>query len=298
MKSPLVLESLTKSYGKEKAVDSVSISLKKGEVFGFLGPNGAGKTTTIRTILNFIRPTSGKVRVLGEDSVESSVEIKEHIGYLAGDIALYEDMTGDELLRYISSLGRKTDWDYVRALTKKLQAELHRPIKTLSKGNKQKIGLIQAFMHHPELILLDEPTSGLDPLMQQVFYELVDEARKSGVTLFISSHNLQEVQRLCDRAAFIRKGKLVAIEDLRENKNINYHRYRITFDTPPKKKVLQSIKNTKHVEVLDKTAVIGITGSPDALIKAIAAHTIVDFSEEETTLEDVFMHYYSEDEHA
>lgn len=298
MNTPLVIQHFTKKYGKDTAVDSLSLELKKGEVFGFLGPNGAGKTTTIRSVLNFITPTSGSITVFGKDSVAESVDIKQRVGYLAGDIALYEDMTGTQLLQYLTSLGRDTDWDYVKALSEKLQAQLHKPIKTLSKGNKQKIGLIQAFMHHPELILLDEPTSGLDPLMQQVFYGLVDEARESGATLFISSHNLQEVQRLCDRAAFIRKGKLIAVESLDKDKTINYHRYRIVFKKPPTIKALQSIDNTKDVELVDKTALIGITGSPDELIKTIATHTILDFSEEDTTLEEVFMHYYSEDENA
>ena len=212
---PLVLTNLTKKYGKFLAVDNVSLEVQPGEVFGFLGPNGAGKSTVIRTVLNFIKPSAGSVQLFGLDSVHGAVAAKHYVGYLAGDIALYDSMTGLDLLKFLTSLGKETDWDYVKELAEKLQAPLGRPISDLSKGNKQKVGLIQAFMHNPDLLVLDEPTSGLDPLMKQIFYDMVLDMRKSGKTVFVSSHDLDEVQKICDRAAFIREGKIIATEDIK-----------------------------------------------------------------------------------
>ncbi len=265
-------------------------------MFGFLGPNGAGKTTTIRAILDFIRPTSGSITVLGHDSQSNDLTIKEKTGYLAGDIALYENMTGRNLLKHLTALGRDTDWEYVSQLTEQLNASLDRRIHTLSKGNKQKIGLIQAFMHKPELILLDEPTIGLDPLMKEVFYTMVSDIRAEGRTILVSSHDLTEVQKICDRAAFIRDGTLVATEDLKHNTNLNLRRYTATLETEPTEAGFGGIEGVSDVEIAGNQVTVTITGSVAPFITELARHNPVDLDEQETSLEDVFMHYYAEGE--
>lgn len=293
---PLKISQLTKSYSSSIGVENINLELIHGEVFGFLGPNGAGKSTTIRTILNFLQPTAGSIEVFGLDSVEDSVEIKKYIGYLAGDIALYEHMSGRQLLQYLSSLRKNTDWQYVARLEYALEADLERPIKSLSKGNKQKIGLIQAFMHKPKLIILDEPASGLDPLMKQVFYNLVKEAQAEGTTFFISSHDLTEVQKICDRAAFVRDGKLIAIEDINDSRNpLKLKRYFVDFAAAPNKKELAKLPGVGAVTTKGNDAVFSVTGNVSSFIKALAKYEIVDLKSVEISLEDVFMHYYKSD---
>ncbi len=292
---PLKLNELTKTYGKYRGIEDVSFELRHGEVFGFLGPNGAGKSTAIRTILNFIKPTSGSATVFGLDSVRDSVDIKNNIGYLAGEIALYENLKGRDLLKFLTNLGKKTDWGYVDELTGRLDATLDRPIRTLSKGNVQKIGLIQAFMHKPQLLILDEPASGLDPLIKQVFYDMVLEMKNQGKTIFVSSHDLTEVQKICDRAAFIRQGKLIAIEDIKNAKSLNLHRYRATFSAKPDKAAFRKLKSVKDVEVKDNELTATITGSVTEFISELARHEPIDLDEQETDTEDLFMHYYKKD---
>jgi ABC-2 type transport system ATP-binding protein len=294
-KIPLKLNALTKTYGKYRGIEDVSLELQHGEVFGFLGPNGAGKSTAIRTILNFIKPTSGSATVFGLDSVKDSVNIKNNIGYLAGDIALYENMKGRELLKFLTRLGKKTDWKYVDELAKKLGATLDRPIRTLSKGNVQKIGLIQAFMHKPELFILDEPASGLDPLMKQVFYDMVHEMKSQGKTIFVSSHDLTEVQKICDRAAFIREGRLIAIEDIKNAKSLNLRRYRATFNSKPDRANFDKLTSVKDIEIINNELMVTITGSVTEFISELARHKPIDLDEQETDIEDLFMHYYKED---
>ena len=205
-------EGLTKSYGKNRGVIDVSLDVRPGEVFGFLGPNGAGKTTTIRTLLDFIRPNSGVAKVFGMDAHRQSRDIRRRIGYLPGDLALYENLKGADMLRYMGNLRGGVEWNDVQQLAERLHSDLSRPIRTLSQGNRQKIGLIQALMHKPELLILDEPTNGLDPLIQQVFYRLISEVEEQ--TVFLSSHNLPEVERVCDRVGIIREGRLIAVEEV------------------------------------------------------------------------------------
>lgn len=290
--APLKITNFTKRYGKFRGVDSINIELKHGEVFGFLGPNGAGKSTAIRTILNFMSPSEGTIKVFGMDSVQDYIKIKENLGYLAGDIAIYENMTGRKLLKYLTALGKNTDWNYVEELVSRLDASLDRPLKTLSKGNKQKIGLIQAFMHKPELIVLDEPTSGLDPLMKQVFYDMVLEMKSQGKTIFVSSHDLTEVQKICDRAAFIRDGKIVSIEYIKNAGSLNLRRYIATFNNRPSVKTFSSVKGVTEVKVDGNQLTATITGSITAFISELAKHKPIDLDEQETSLEDMFMHYY------
>jgi len=292
--SPLAITNITKKYGDYRGVDNISIELSRGEVFGFLGPNGAGKSTTIRTVLDFLRPTAGDIRIFGLDSQKDSVAIKKMVGYLAGDIALYDTMTGRTVLEYLTSLGKDTDWDYVKTLTKKLDASLDQPLNSLSKGNRQKIGLIQAFMHKPKLIILDEPTSGLDPLMKQVFYDMVLEMRDAGNTVFVSSHDLTEVQKICDRAAFIRDGKLISIEDIRHAKSLNLRRFRATFESAPDTSKFAALKTVSDVKSDGNDVIVTVTGSVGEFVRELAKHNPIDLDEQETDLEDLFMHYYKE----
>ena len=200
----IVTQGLTKSYGSSRGIVDVSMTIEAGEVFGFLGPNGAGKTTTIRTLLDFIRPTAGRATVLGLDPHRNSVEIHRRVGYLPGEFSLYEHMTGRDYLGFFATLRGGVDQQVIDALAERLQSDLDTKIASLSHGNRQKIGLVQAFMHQPPLLILDEPTQGLDPIVQQTFHGLVLEARQAGQTVFLSSHVLSEVERVCDRVGIIR----------------------------------------------------------------------------------------------
>jgi ABC-2 type transport system ATP-binding protein len=210
--SALITKGLTKSYGKVRALRGVDLQVQQGEIFGFLGPNGAGKTTTIRCLLDLIRPDSGKARVLGIDPHTNPIEVQARTGYLPGEMELFASLTVERQLKFLNDLrGKKADWDYVRQLCTRLGLDLNLQIKNLSKGNKQKIGIVQALMHRPELLLLDEPTGGLDPLVQQEVLALIREARSGGATVFFSSHVLSEVEAVTDRVAILRKGKIVEV---------------------------------------------------------------------------------------
>jgi len=290
--APLVVQKLTKTYGRARGVAQLSFSLKEGEVFGFLGPNGAGKTTTIRTILNFLHPSSGSVSIFGLDSVTQSVEAKRHIGYLAGDFAAYLDLTGEQFLHYLGALSSADHADTARYLATRFKAELTRPLKELSKGNRQKIGIIQAFMHKPKLLILDEATSGLDPLMQEEFYSVLREARDDGATIFISSHNLSEVQKVCDRAAFIREGKLVSIEAIAQMQQMSVHRFTVWFGQKVTQKDFEHLKGIEEIVIEGDQGHFVLSGSVDGFIKALAKHKILNIDRQETELEDLFMRYY------
>ena len=294
-KQPLTINTFTKSYGSLTAVDRLSIEINSGEVFGFLGPNGAGKSTTIRTMMNFIAPSTGEIKIFGLDSVQDRVKLKEHVGYLAGDIALYDSMTGRQLLNYLANLRKDTDWTYVEDLIGRLDAPMDRSISTLSKGNKQKIGLLQAFMHKPDLLILDEPTSGLDPLMKQVFYDMVLEMKDAGKAAFISSHDLTEVQKICDRAGFIRNGKLIAIENLHDENAMSYKKYQVRFAKTPAIEELAVNSNIKIITNDNNIITFAVTGNIDAFIKVIAQYEVLDLNEQETSLEDIFMQYFERD---
>jgi len=289
---PLLLNDFSKMYGKARGVDDISLSLNHGEIFGFLGPNGSGKSTTIRTIMNYIDPSSGTISVFGLDSVKDSVAIKHKVGYLAGDIALYENMTGKQLLSHLGALSQNTDWAYVAKLASRLEATLDKKIYSLSKGNKQKLGLIQAFMDKPDLLILDEPTSGLDPIMKHVFYDMVQEMRAEGKTVFVSSHDLTEVQQICDRVAFIRKGKLIAIEEIKDSNKFHLRRYNVRFENKPKVSEFEKISNVSEISVAGNTLSALVSGNASKFIIEIANQKPVDLDEQETSLEDIFIHYY------
>ena len=288
----LIISNLTKDFGRKRAVDDVSMEIYPGEVFGFLGPNGAGKSTTIRQVMDFINPTSGYVTLLGADNRAARVAKHSEVGYLAGDLAVHENLTGRALIKYLTRLGKQTDWDYVDELVQKFDADLARPLKTLSKGNRQKIGLIQAFAHRPKLLILDEPTSGLDPLMKQVFYDAVIEAAKRGAAVLVSSHDLAEVQKICDRAAFIRGGKIVAIENIANAKNLTTHRYRVTFAKNPKLADCRALASVENVEKSADEYTFTVRGEAAEFVKFIAGYQPLSLTESELELEEIFMRYY------
>lgn len=291
---PVEITNFSKTYGTKVAVDRLDLKVEKGEVFGFLGPNGAGKSTTIRSILNFLTPSNGKISIFGLDSVKNSVAIKNHIGYLAGDISLYDSMSGYQLCKYLTGLGKNTNWDYVDELSNRLQISLQAKIGTLSKGNKQKIGLIQAFMHQPKLLILDEPTSGLDPLMKQIFYEMVLEMKHLGNSVFVSSHDLNEVQHICDKAAFIKSGRLIATESIREDFEFSLRRYTVMFPKFPDISEFEKIESVSEITQDENKLTVTVKGDISEFIRTLSNHDPIDLSEEETSLEDLFMKYYED----
>ena len=285
---------LTKSYGSVAAVVDADMEVRRGEVFGYLGPNGAGKTTTIRVLLDHIRPTNGSATVFGMDTRANSVAIKRRVGYLPGEFSLYDSMTGEEVLTYMANLRGDVDWDYTRDLADRLDANLGRKFSQLSRGNKQKVGLIQAFMHRPELVVLDEPTGGLDPLVQQAFYDMIDEVKADGRTVFFSSHNLPEVERVCDRVAFIRGGRLIAVEDVSDIVQKAFHRFEARIADDFTAEEFQSVPGVAAVSVSGDAVTFDVIGSPDAVVKTLARHSVTKLFTHESALEDVFLAYYSE----
>ena len=287
-------EALTKSYGKNRGVIDVSLDVRPGEVFGFLGPNGAGKTTTIRTLLDFIRPNSGVAQIFGLDVHEQSKEIRRRIGYLPGDLALYEKLKGAEMLRYMGNLRGGVEWNDVRELAERLHSDLSRPIRTLSQGNRQKIGLIQALMHKPELLILDEPTNGLDPLIQQVFYRLISEVE--GQTVFLSSHNLPEVERVCDRVGIIREGRLIAVEEVSALKSRALRQLEIHFAAPVPESAFANVAGVSDLAVEQNVLRCSVKGTLDAVIKAASKFEVVNVVSHEPSLEEIFLAYYNRGE--
>jgi ABC-2 type transport system ATP-binding protein len=285
---------LTKYYGNQLGIEDVDLEVKRGEVFGYLGPNGAGKTTTIRMLLDFIRPTRGSATVFGLDIRQSSVDIHRRVGYLNGELALYNNMTGEDLLKYLGNLRGGLDWKYVQELAARFQCDLPRRIQGLSLGNKQKLGLLQAFMHKPELLILDEPTNGLDPLMQHEFYDLLTETKKEGRTIFLSSHILPEVEKVCDRVGIIRQGKLVTVETIETLKSHSVRQLAIHFAHAIPKEKFSNVQGIRDILVQDKLLTCNVVGSLDALVKAAAQFEVINIISHEPRLEDIFMTYYNE----
>ncbi len=284
---------LTKSYGVARGVVDLGVEVRRGEVFGYLGPNGAGKTTTIRTLLDFIRPTSGQAAVFGLDAQRESLAIRKRVGYLPGELSLYEGLTGREFLQYMAGLRGGVDWRYAEELATRLACNLAQPLRTLSHGNKQKLGLIQAFMHRPELLILDEPTQGLDPLVQQEFYRLLAEVKADGRTVFLSSHVLPEVEKVCDRVGIIREGRLVAVEEVASLKAKALRRLEIRFAVPVPPVAFDKLPGVRDVRVENSSVLCTVVGALDAVVKAAAQFEVADLISHEPSLEEIFLAYYS-----
>ncbi|MGZ8580564.1 MAG: ATP-binding cassette domain-containing protein [Actinomycetota bacterium] len=286
---------LTKRYGSSRGVEELTFDVPHAEVFGFLGPNGAGKTTTIRTMLDFIRPTSGTIRLFGMDPRVDGVRVHARVGYLPGELSLYQRLTGEEYLRTFASLRDGVEWPYVEDIAERLLLDLTRRIKDLSHGNKQKVGLVQAFMHRPDLLVLDEPTQGLDPLVQQTFYSLLEEERIRGATVFLSSHVMPEVERICDRVAIVREGRLVAIEDIGDLKARATRRLDLHFEGPAPAQAFVGLPSVREVAVNGDQLSLSVEGPLDAVIKQAARFTIVNVETREPSLEDLFLGYFGAD---
>ncbi len=286
--------SLTKRYGKARGIVGVDLRVETGEIFGFLGPNGAGKTTTIRTLLDLIRPSAGRAHIFGLDCQRDSVAIHKRIGNLPGELALYPDLTGQQLLEYSDHLRGGASSVEIARLAKRLDIDLRRPMKAYSRGNKQKIGLVQAMMHKPELLILDEPTSGLDPLVQQSLYELLEEVKAEGRTIFFSSHVLPEVERLCDRVAIIREGEIVTVETVAGFKEKAVRRIDIMFDKSVAVEPFAAMPGVVEAHAAGAVLHVAVKGNLDALIKAVAQHTVVNIVTYEPSLEEIFLSFYRE----
>lgn len=286
-------ENLTKFYGKNKGIEDLSLEVLSGEIFGFLGPNGAGKSTTIKILLNFIKPTSGSASIFGFNPLTEIVKINREIGYLPGEVHMYEQLSGEAHLKFQAELRDNVKWNFVEELGKRLQANFKKPIKALSHGNKQKIALIGALMHRPKLLILDEPTTGLDPLIQQEFYKIIDEANDAGTTIFVSSHILPEVERICDRVAIIRDGKLVITEEIESLKKRAERPIEVYFKTRPKKEDFEKIAGVTQLIIEGNKVSCTIKGSYDTFIKTIAKYEVINVITQEPNLEKIFLGYYS-----
>lgn len=288
-KSILEIQNLTKYYGKAKGVENLSLILEEGEIFGFIGPNGAGKSTTIRSIMNLINKTSGKVLIENKEFNKDDIKTKEKIGYLPSEIHLYDDLTAKKMLDYNESFYKKNIHARRKELVERLELDENKKIEDLSLGNLKKVGIILALMHEPKLLILDEPTSGLDPIMQNVFYDLLKEEKKKGTTILYSTHILSEVSKICDRVGIIKDGNLIKIEKIEElaEKNLGF----VTVTSAEIKKIIEDLK----VEIIfeNKNTIKFANKIPhDELIKKLANYKIEKIQIEEMDLEDMFLHYY------
>jgi ABC-2 type transport system ATP-binding protein len=289
-------DGLTKLYGKTRGIEDVTFSVEPGEVFGLLGPNGAGKTTAIRTLLDMLHPTRGSARIFGLDSRRDSVAIRARLGNLPGDFGYGKQASGREALRLLARLRGIEGLGRAETLAERFRADLDRPLGQLSRGNRQKVGLILATFHSPELLILDEPTSGLDPLMQEEFMALVGEERERGCTVVISSHELDEVERVCDRVGIVRAGRLIAVERVAELLGRALRTVTLELAESGDIEDLRTLPNVTDLQVLDGKVSFKVSGDLDAAVKAISRHHVVDMELTHPTLEEVFLTYYREGE--
>ncbi len=294
--SALRTEGLTKHYGALHALVDLDLDVRPGEVFGFLGPNGAGKTTTIRTVMDEIRPTSGHATILGMDCHRQSVQIRRHLGYLPSDLALYPNLTGRDTLTYFANLRGGVDWTYVEALAERLDADLSKKVGDLSSGNRQKIGIIQAFMSRPQLLVMDEPSTGLDPLVQRELQAMMREQANEGHAVFLSSHTLSEVQRVADRVGIIRSGRLIALETVSGLRTKATRRVELDLDAVADPAVLLAVPGAADVAVDGHRVTLSYAGRMDTLLGAVGArYQLLDLSTQEADLEEIFLRFYRDD---
>ncbi len=283
---------LTKDFGAGRGLFELDLEVEQGEVFGFLGPNGAGKSTTMRLLLDLIRPTSGSARVLGLDANHDSLQVRQRIGFLPGDLSMYPKLTGRVVLQYLADLRGGVDAHVRDTLAERFDADLDRPIRELSTGNRQKLGLVQAFMHEPELLILDEPISGLDPLVQESFHALLGEVSAEGRTVFLSSHTLSEVERVTHRLAILRQGRLVVVDTLENLRKVAVQRLEIAFAAPVSEDEFRSLHGVTEVTANGSTLTVAFAGSADAVIKTASAHEVLAVRPGQEDLEDIFLRYY------
>lgn len=295
MTAVIETEHLVKNYGKSRGLAGLDMTVEAGEVYGFLGPNGAGKSTAIRLMLDVIRPTSGHATVLGLDPRKNGVELRKRIGYLPGDFLVNTRQTGRQLLDHLMALRGGSGEPEATNLAERLELDLTRPIRSLSKGNRQKLGLVQAFMHQPELLILDEPTSGLDPLIQREFHDMVSISKAAGQTIFMSSHVLSEVEAIVERVGIIREGRMVAVERVESLRERSVRKIEVVFDQPVAASDFQHLSAVSDLWVEDATLRCRLAGSADEFIKALAHHPVVSILSEEPDLEEVFFDFYTKE---
>jgi len=286
-------EALTKSYGSHRGIVEVDLEVNEGEVFGFLGPNGAGKTTTIRTVLDLIRPTSGKAFVFGIESTEDPIAIHKRIGYVPGEFTLYDRLTGGQHITYFANLRGGVDPAYQASLIERFDVDPSRKFKEYSKGNKQKIGLVIALQHRPELLILDEPTAGLDPLMERTFRQCMIESKRLGQTVFLSSHILSEVEAVCDRVGILRDGELLQLGTLAELRHLSALTIHVTFDGPPPD--LRGVPGVNNVVVDGQRLSCELTGPIGPLLQALAPWRVHELLSAKPSLEELFLSHYGPD---
>jgi ABC-2 type transport system ATP-binding protein len=286
-------EKLTKFYGASRGIQDIDLSVCQGEVFGFLGPNGSGKTTTIRILLDFIRATSGSARIFGLDAHTDSTRIRSRIGYVPGEYGMYEDLTAAQYLRFLGSLRGDKDPPLQHRLVGLLDVETSRRIKSFSHGTKQKLALVQAFMHDPELVVLDEPTSGLDPLVQQRFHEFILESKGRGRTIFLSSHILSEVERVCDRVAILKEGRLIAVHGIADLKRLRLKTIEVTFEQDLDESIFQ-MEGVRKIEKDAHTVRLWVDANINGILRILSQYPIDRISCGDARLEDTFLEYYSQ----
>lgn len=287
-------EKLTKVYsGGKPALEDLSLTVAPGEIFGYLGPNGAGKTTTIRLLLDLIRPTSGRAAIFGLDTIAQSVAIRQRIGFLPGELNLWDRLTAREIVNYMGNLRGGVNTAYVNELAERLNFDLTKRMRTYSTGNKRKLGLILALMHKPDLLILDEPSSGLDPLMQQTFNQLMLEAKANGQTVFLSSHVLNEVQAICDRVGILRDGKLQAVETVERLTRVDFRKVTLKFRDAVSPLLVSSVAGVNKVSAEGANVLsLQLAGDFDPLLKAVSSAYVQDILVETPTLEDIFLTFY------
>jgi ABC-2 type transport system ATP-binding protein len=285
---------LSKRYakGKPPALNEVDLAVYRGEIFGYLGPNGAGKTTTIRLLLDLIRPNSGSAQVLGMDARTQSVDIRRRIGFLPGELNLWDGMTGKQVIRYLGALRGGVDESYVGELIERIGFDTSKTVRSYSSGNRRKLGLILALMHRPELLILDEPTNGLDPLVQRTFHELMREAQAEGRTVFLSSHILTEVQQLCDRVAILRDGQIRATERVSDLVHVSFHWVTLRFREPVSAQLLADVPGVSDVSEQENALRFRLSGDFDPVLRALNSYYVLGVQTEDPTLEEIFLTYY------
>ncbi len=286
---------LSKDYGGGHGLFELDLEVERGEIFGFLGPNGAGKSTTMRLLLDLIAPTAGSAEILGLDTRSGSLELRQQVGFLPGEPALYPKLRGRDVLDYLADLRGGVAHRERDELAERFEAELDRPIRELSTGNRQKLGLIQAFMHGPELLILDEPITGLDPLVQRSFHALLEEVAAQGRTVFLSSHSLAEVEQVAHRVAILRKGRLVVVDSLENLRKVAVQRLEIEFETHVLPGEFRGLPGVKDVKADDRRLTVAFEGSADLVVKAAAAHKLLAIRSHEDDLEEIFLRYYGDE---
>ncbi|MDD3224709.1 MAG: ABC transporter ATP-binding protein [Clostridium sp.] len=295
MSNVIEFKNLTKTYGKSRGIENISFNVEEGEIFGFIGPNGAGKSTTIRTMLSIIYPTSGSVSIFGKDCVKDAKEIKMNIGYLPSEVFYYENMKVMDLLKYSASFYKKDCSKRIQELADDMNLDLNKKIDDLSFGNRKKVGIVQALLHEPKLIILDEPTGGLDPLMQQKFFEILREENKKGATILFSSHILSEVQKMCSRVAIIKSGRLVKLEKISTLKEKNHKKFQIEVKNKINEEYFK-IDGVSNLNITGNNVSFLFRGDINEMVKKLSALDILNILIEEPDLEEIFMHYYKKED--